>query len=368
MSGGSINPIGILGALGGAAASGDSKVTASSDPWSPAQPFIQSNIDSASRLQKYYQDNPLSDLQRRAYTNSFNGTDNFRQGIASLSSQLGNNQGWSRNSGSRLPQGYNFMPLGGQSSGGGGGGGGGLLTGGLPTNPFSGGSVIPASGGSAGGSSGGSASGGGGGRNSGGQAWDGGEGRTGYQGNLTDKDWADIKQMRDLGIDTGDGAGLLGLALAAAAGGPLPLIAAGLYGSNNSSGIRSAFQDAKSANGGGTSSTVTPAGVVPSNPMGVDPAQAAVAKLNGVPAAPAPAPAPVNPFAGMFYDREYGGYVDSLGNFFPAQAPDTTASTGGGGSGGGAWTGGGGYSVGTGGYGKPGEAGGGFATGGGWGV
>ena len=140
--------LGMLGALGGATSSGNTTQTVNRDPWRPAQPYIQANINSASQLQDYYQKNPLSALQKTAYNNAFVGNDSARQGLSALTTQLGNNQGWSRNSGPRLPQGYNFQPLGvtnnqGGFSGGSKGGsvGGGLMDGALPSNPFSSGGI-----------------------------------------------------------------------------------------------------------------------------------------------------------------------------------------------------------------------------------
>lgn len=116
MSGGSINPLGLIGGVLGASSSGNATQSASKDPWGPAQPYILSNIDSASNLQKFYQDNPLSPLQQTAYANMFSGSDNARQALAFLSGQLNNDKGWSSGSGNRLPVGYTFPTLGGASS------------------------------------------------------------------------------------------------------------------------------------------------------------------------------------------------------------------------------------------------------------
>lgn len=135
-----INPFGLIGGLLGASSSGNQTQTVNRDPWGPAQPYLLSNIDSASKLQNYYQQNPISSYQQRAYSNSFNGTDSARQGLSSLSSQLGNNRGWSRNSGSRLPQGYNFLPIGYSATGQSGLFGG--MSSGIPSNPFNGSGIV----------------------------------------------------------------------------------------------------------------------------------------------------------------------------------------------------------------------------------
>ena len=72
------------GLLGGAASRSGTPATQTStkEPWGPAQDWLRSLITSGQSLQSYYQQNPISDLQKTAYQNKFSDLDNFRSNIA----------------------------------------------------------------------------------------------------------------------------------------------------------------------------------------------------------------------------------------------------------------------------------------------
>ena len=77
----------LLGGLLGGQSSQQSQ-TQQSQPWAPAQPWIQSNINSGQALQNAYQAQPLSAGQLGSYANSFGLTNNFRNTADSLVNQM----------------------------------------------------------------------------------------------------------------------------------------------------------------------------------------------------------------------------------------------------------------------------------------
>lgn len=65
---------GLLGALAGKDT--QSTQTSSRDPWGPAQPYLLDNLKTNAAMQKYYQENPFSAEQKRAYQGVFDSNAN----------------------------------------------------------------------------------------------------------------------------------------------------------------------------------------------------------------------------------------------------------------------------------------------------
>lgn len=187
----------------------------------------------------------------------------------------------------------------------------------------------------------------------------GGGGVRGYQGTWTDKDWNDLKQIRDeLGwgndVDVagfkGLGAGILGLAT-----GNFPSAMGYMY-NQGKEGDAALRQYQAAMNSGLT---------LPNYNQIVS--DMAVNGQGGFMAQPQP-----NATMSEAEQRaQYAAGVQAAREAEARAAAEAAAAAASAGSAGsnapsGGYTGGGGYSAGTGGYGKPGEAGGGFATGGGW--
>ena len=94
-SGGSLLGAG-LGAIAGALDSKDKEQTQSRDPWKPAQPFLQQQIDQGMALSKQYQQQPFSQAQRTAYGNMGGLLDSINAGAPGLLSQMGQVQQFQR--------------------------------------------------------------------------------------------------------------------------------------------------------------------------------------------------------------------------------------------------------------------------------
>ena len=97
----------LLGGLLGGQSSTQS-TTQSRDPYAPAQPWINSNINSGQSLQKQYQAQPLSLGQIGAYANSQGLTDGFRAQAAGLTSQMNNMRQFDRNNPTQRATQFNF--------------------------------------------------------------------------------------------------------------------------------------------------------------------------------------------------------------------------------------------------------------------
>ncbi len=97
----------LLGGLLGGQSSRQS-TTQSRDPYAPAQPWINSNINSGMSLQKQYQAQPLSLGQIGAYANSQGLTDGFRAQAASLTNQMNNMRQFDRNNPTQRATQFNF--------------------------------------------------------------------------------------------------------------------------------------------------------------------------------------------------------------------------------------------------------------------
>lgn len=80
----------LAGAVLGGSASGSSQQTQSKDPWSAAQPWMQSNLGLGQNLQSQYAANPFSQSQIQAYGNAANTNSQIRNGANSIISQLSN--------------------------------------------------------------------------------------------------------------------------------------------------------------------------------------------------------------------------------------------------------------------------------------
>jgi len=80
-------PAAILGPVAGAVVGGmmggddQQTQTQSRDPWGPAQPWMRQNLQTGQRLQGYYEQNPVNQLQRTSYQNIAGDIDNFRNNI-----------------------------------------------------------------------------------------------------------------------------------------------------------------------------------------------------------------------------------------------------------------------------------------------
>lgn len=76
----------VLGALGGAAASGDSTTSKSNvnEPWSEAKPYLIDNLKTNAAMAEYYRQNPFSDLQKQQYQGLFNNLANSQANIPAM--------------------------------------------------------------------------------------------------------------------------------------------------------------------------------------------------------------------------------------------------------------------------------------------
>lgn len=94
---------GLIGAIGGAAASGDKTTSASSsrDPWAPAQPYLIDNLKTNANAQEFYRANPFSDLQKQQYQGLFNSLANSQANIPGL---LANASNFGKSSRGRMPE------------------------------------------------------------------------------------------------------------------------------------------------------------------------------------------------------------------------------------------------------------------------
>ena len=97
----------LLGGLMGGQSSTQS-TTQSRDPYAPAQPWINSNINSGMGLQKQYQAQPLSLGQIGAYANSQGLTDGFRAQATDLTSQMNNMRQFDRSNPTQRATQFNF--------------------------------------------------------------------------------------------------------------------------------------------------------------------------------------------------------------------------------------------------------------------
>lgn len=80
------------GAIGGAAVglignklmsnSNGGAGTQTKEPWGPAKPFLEANLQKNADLQKFYEQNPFNAQQKTGYQNLFGDLDNFRQNTA----------------------------------------------------------------------------------------------------------------------------------------------------------------------------------------------------------------------------------------------------------------------------------------------
>lgn len=98
---------GLLGAFG----SGDKKQTdtKTSEPWGPAQPWIQQNIQNGQDLQRHYQQNPFSQQQLNAYGNASALNSGFMNALPGLLGQMNGQRQFDRNSPLMRPSQFNFQ-------------------------------------------------------------------------------------------------------------------------------------------------------------------------------------------------------------------------------------------------------------------
>lgn len=92
----------VASALGGAAASGDTTTSNSSnrDPWGPAQPYLLDNLKTNANAQEFYRANPFSDLQKQQYQTLFNSLANSQANMPGL---LANATNFGQSSRGRMP-------------------------------------------------------------------------------------------------------------------------------------------------------------------------------------------------------------------------------------------------------------------------
>ena len=76
----------VLGALGGAAASGDTTTSKSNvnEPWSEAKPYLIDNLKTNAAMAEYYRQNPFSDLQKQQYQGLFNNLANNQANMPAM--------------------------------------------------------------------------------------------------------------------------------------------------------------------------------------------------------------------------------------------------------------------------------------------
>ena len=88
----------LIGAVGGALASGDTSTTQSADksPWGPAQAWMRANLGLGQTMQDKYAANPFNQAQQQAYNNSATGGNQFRTTANSLINQMGQRQAYNR--------------------------------------------------------------------------------------------------------------------------------------------------------------------------------------------------------------------------------------------------------------------------------
>ena len=67
--GGAKTVAGVIGAVAGAADSGDKEQTSSRDPWAPAQPYLKGLLSDGAQLYDQYKQQPFSQSQQAGYTN-----------------------------------------------------------------------------------------------------------------------------------------------------------------------------------------------------------------------------------------------------------------------------------------------------------
>jgi len=60
---------------------GGGSASASKDPWGPAAPWLESNIQKGQDLQSQYEAQPFNHLQQTGYQNAFSDIDNYRQNL-----------------------------------------------------------------------------------------------------------------------------------------------------------------------------------------------------------------------------------------------------------------------------------------------
>lgn len=94
--------------LGGLIGGDDTETSSQKSPWAPAQPWLQSNINSGQTLQNFYQKNPFSQAQLNAYGNSAALTDNFRNTSGSLINQMNGMKQFDRANPEAKPTQFNF--------------------------------------------------------------------------------------------------------------------------------------------------------------------------------------------------------------------------------------------------------------------
>lgn len=72
-----------IGAVAGAASSGDTKTgaTATRDPWAPAQPYMLDNLKREASLQGQLTERPFNEQQTQGYNNLFGDIGNFRSNV-----------------------------------------------------------------------------------------------------------------------------------------------------------------------------------------------------------------------------------------------------------------------------------------------
>lgn len=85
----------VIGAVAGAATSGDRQQTTSQarEPWAPAQDWLKGTIQDGQTLSDYYKRQPFNATQQSAYQNLFSDIGNYRDRIAPGIFDLANNLG-----------------------------------------------------------------------------------------------------------------------------------------------------------------------------------------------------------------------------------------------------------------------------------
>lgn len=100
----------LIGAVGGALASGDTKTTTSADksPWGPAQAWMLANLARGQALQKQYADSPFSPFQKQAYNNQAQLGNQFRGMVNGMVPQMNAFRPYQRNPQAQTVTPYQF--------------------------------------------------------------------------------------------------------------------------------------------------------------------------------------------------------------------------------------------------------------------
>ena len=82
--------------------------TQKNEPWAPAQPWMQQNLQTGQNLQNQYAQNPFNAQQLQAYGNLASGNNYINRMTPGLLAQFSQQGGFDRNNPNAKPQAFNF--------------------------------------------------------------------------------------------------------------------------------------------------------------------------------------------------------------------------------------------------------------------